>query len=130
MNIFLAYDLAPYPPPPNDFLDNIDSIHCNIKFTTNTERYGHFPLLDIDICTRPNASLGHRIQEDHPHQHLFESMSHQHLINRYAVLSILAHSNMQIRCVLNMPQKVKPCRQEPSSEAFLPFSETTSEGCY
>jgi hypothetical protein len=44
-----------------EFLDHLNELHENIKFTMETERDGHLPFLDIDIYRKPDGLLGHRI---------------------------------------------------------------------
>ena len=52
-----------------DFLNHLNGIHHNIKFTMEIEEVGNLPLLDIDIY-KMDGSLGHSLPETHPHQPL------------------------------------------------------------
>jgi hypothetical protein len=41
-----------------EFLDHLNGLHENIKFTMETEKDSHLPFLDIDIYRKPQISLG------------------------------------------------------------------------
>jgi hypothetical protein len=44
-----------------EFLDHLNGLHENNKFTMETEKDGHLPFLDIDIYRKPDDSLDHRL---------------------------------------------------------------------
>ena len=44
-----------------DFLNHLNGIHNNIQFTMEIEEEGHLPFLDIDIYTKTDGSLGHKV---------------------------------------------------------------------
>jgi hypothetical protein len=45
----------------NIILYHLNSVHENIDFTIQTERDGHIPFLDIEICHKQDGLLGHRV---------------------------------------------------------------------
>jgi hypothetical protein len=66
-----------------EFLDHLNGLHENIKFTMETEKDGHLPFLDIDIYCKPDGSLGHRVYRKPTHTNLYlHANSHHHLSNK------------------------------------------------
>jgi hypothetical protein len=53
-----------------EFLDHLNGVQENIKFTMEMEREGHLPFLDIDIYHKPDGLLGHSLPLIHTHQPL------------------------------------------------------------
>jgi hypothetical protein len=43
------------------FLDHLNGLHRNIKFTIDMEKDGHVPFLDIDTYRRSDSSLGDKV---------------------------------------------------------------------
>jgi hypothetical protein len=75
-----------------EFLDHLNGLHENIKFTMETEKKGYQPFLDIDIYRKPDDSLGHRVYRKPTHTNLYlHANSHHHPSNKQAVLSTLVH---------------------------------------
>jgi hypothetical protein len=136
-----------------EFLDHLNGLHENIKFTMETERDGHLPFLDIDIYCKPDGSLGHRVYRKPTHTNLYlHANSHHHPSNKQAVLSTLVHraralcddeslrdeleflkdtfkrngyGDRQIRRALDPPKRVTTTPEKPASVALLPFVNTT-----
>jgi hypothetical protein len=67
----------------SDFLDHLNGVHENNQFTMKTEKYGHLPLLDIDIYRKPDGSLGHKVYCKPMHTNL-NSNSHHRPCNKHA----------------------------------------------
>jgi hypothetical protein len=44
-----------------EFLDQLNSIHHNIKFTMKVEKNRSLPFLDVLVSRRPDGSLGHTV---------------------------------------------------------------------
>jgi hypothetical protein len=57
-----------------EFLDHLNGLHENIRFTMETERDCHLPFLDIDIYRKPDGSLGHTDYRKPPHTQTSISM--------------------------------------------------------
>jgi hypothetical protein len=79
-----------------EFLDHLNGVYENIKFTMDTERDGHRQFLDIDIYiyiyTKLNGSLGHRVYSKPTHTNLYiHSKSCYNPSYKQAVLSTLVH---------------------------------------
>jgi hypothetical protein len=80
-----------------EFLDHLNGLHENIKFTMETERDGHLPFLDIDIYRKPDGSLDHIVYRKPTHtNHYLHANSHHHHdhhpSNKHAVLSTLTRA--------------------------------------
>jgi hypothetical protein len=128
-----------------DFLSRLNSVYENIRFTMETERDSHLPILDIDIYREPDGSLGHTV---YGNPHTLTSICHHHPSNKRAVQSTLVHwartlydreslegelkflratfrqngySDRQIRRALSPPKRVAPPPEKTVSVAFLPF---------
>jgi hypothetical protein len=97
-----------------EFLDHLNGLHENIKFTMETEKDGHLPFLDIDIYREPDGSLGYRVYRKPTHTNLYlHANSHHHPSNKQAVLGlwaelhpldiILPHSHALSFFYLNQP---------------------------
>jgi hypothetical protein len=66
-----------------EFLDHLNGLHENIKFTMETEKDGHLPFLDNDIYRKPDGSLGHRVYRKPTHTNLYlHANSHHHPSNK------------------------------------------------
>jgi hypothetical protein len=53
-----------------EFLDYLNGLHNNIKFTMEVEEGDHLPFLDIDIYRKANGSLGHKVYRKPTHTNL------------------------------------------------------------
>jgi hypothetical protein len=84
-----------------------------------TESVGHLPFLDLDICRRPDGSLGHKVYRKPTHTKLYlNAKSRHHLSNKQAVLSTLIH-------------KARALCDEDSLQAELVFlKDVFRENCY
>jgi hypothetical protein len=75
-----------------EFLDHLNGLHENIKFTMETEKDGQLPFLDMDIYRKPDGSLGHRVYRKPTHTNLYlHANFHHHPSNKQALLSTLVH---------------------------------------
>jgi hypothetical protein len=64
-----------------------------MKFSMQTERDAHLPLLNIDIYRKPDRSLDHRVYRKPTHTNVYlHAKSHRHPSNKQAVLSTLVHT--------------------------------------
>ena len=65
-----------------EFLDHLNGLHSNIKFTMEIEEEGHLPFLDVDIYKRTDGSLGHKVYRKPTHTNLYlNQLSHHHPAN-------------------------------------------------
>ena len=72
------------------FLDHLNGLRRNTKFTMEMKRDGHLPFLDIDIYRRPEGALGYKVYRKPTHTPLYLNPgSHQHPSNIQAVVSTL-----------------------------------------
>jgi hypothetical protein len=62
----------------SQFLDHLNSVHGNIQFTVDTERYGHLPFLDINIYRKLDGSLGHEVYCKPTHTNLYLNANFHH----------------------------------------------------
>jgi hypothetical protein len=70
----------------------MNGLHRNIQFTMEMERETHLSFLDIDMYSRPNGSLGHKVYQKPTHANLYlQPRSHNYPFNRQAILSTLVH---------------------------------------
>jgi hypothetical protein len=53
------------------FLDHLNSIHHNIKFTMEVEKNQSLPFLDVLVSRRPDGSLGHTVYRKPTHTDLY-----------------------------------------------------------
>jgi hypothetical protein len=73
-----------------DFLQHLNNIHPNIKFTMEVEQDGSLPFLDVLVSRRPDGSLGHSLyrKQTHAEQYLHANSEH-HPAQKQAVLMTL-----------------------------------------
>jgi len=75
-----------------EFLDHLNGLHNNIKFTMEIEEEGHLPFLDVDIYKKTDGSLGHKVYRKPTHTNLYlNQLSRHHPANKQSVLSSLIH---------------------------------------
>jgi len=43
------------------FLDHLNGLRRNTKFTMEMKRYGHLPFLDIDMYGGPGGAFGYKV---------------------------------------------------------------------
>jgi hypothetical protein len=66
-----------------EFLDYLNGIHTNIKFTMEIGGGDHLPFLDIEIYRKANGSLGHKVYRKPTHTNLYlHHLSHHHPANK------------------------------------------------
>jgi hypothetical protein len=53
------------------FLQHLNNIHPNIKFTMEVEQNGCLPFLDVLVGRRPDRSLGHSVYRKSTHMELY-----------------------------------------------------------
>jgi len=83
------------------FLDHLNGLRRNIKFTMEMKRDGHLPFLYIDMYGRQGGALGYKVYRKPTHTHLYlNPESHQHPSNIQAVLSSL----VQLLSCVRVPQ--------------------------
>jgi hypothetical protein len=69
------------------FLQHLNNIHLNIKFTMEVEQNGCLPFLDVLVGRRPDRSLGHSVYRKSTHTELYlHAKSEHHLAQKQAVL--------------------------------------------
>jgi len=72
------------------FLDHLNGLHNNIKFTMEIE--GQLPFLDIDIHKKKDGSLGHKVYRKPTHTNVYlNQLSHHHPANKHSILFSLIH---------------------------------------
>ena len=83
------------------FLDHLNGLRRNIKFTMEMKRDGHLLFLYIDMYGRQGGALGYKVYRKPTHTHLYlNPESHQHPSNIQAVLSSL----VQLLSCVRVPQ--------------------------
>jgi hypothetical protein len=134
-----------------DFLHHLNSIHQSIQFTMETESEGHLPFLDLDICRRPDGSLGHTVYRMPTQINLYLNAKYYHRpSNKQTVLysGAQGQSSLWLRQpagrvgvpegrfqtewlqrpadhrALNCRPRLDQPDNKPNSVAFLPFVET------
>jgi hypothetical protein len=55
----------------HEFLDHLNNIHPNIKFTMEVEKNPSLPFLDVLVSRRPDSSLGHTVYRKPTHTDLY-----------------------------------------------------------
>ncbi|GFG31913.1 hypothetical protein Cfor_11969 [Coptotermes formosanus] len=118
-----------------------------------TEKEDHLPFQDIDICRRPDGSLGRKVYRKTTHTNLcLKPASHHHPSIKQAVLSTLVHraralcdkeglhellellkttfrengySLKQIQRALNSAVRTPKSNDKPTSVALLPYVQIT-----
>jgi hypothetical protein len=136
-----------------EFLDHLNGLHNNIKFTMEIEKEGHLPFLDIDIYRRTDGSLGHKVYRKPTHTNLYlNQFSHHHPANKHSVLSSLIHraktlcdqdsltqeldflttvfknngySHQQIRRAMQPAKRTDKNKDKPTATAYIPYTSTT-----
>ena len=77
------------------FLNHLNGLHRNIKFTIRIQEDSHLPFLDIDIYRRPDGSLDHKVYRKPIHNNLYMNpWSLQHTSRSFKVG---AHSQGPLR---------------------------------
>jgi hypothetical protein len=72
------------------FLQHLNNIHPNIKFTMAVEKNGSLPFLDVLVSRRPDGSLEHLVYRESTHTELYlHSKSEHHPAQKQAVLTTL-----------------------------------------
>ena len=136
-----------------EFLDHLNGLHNNIKFTMETEEEGHLPFLDVDIYRKTDGSLGHKVYRKPTHTNLYlNQLSHHHPANKQSVLSSLIHrakplcdqdslaqelnflntvfknngySHQQIRRAMQPAKRTAKNKNQPTTTAYIPYTATT-----
>jgi hypothetical protein len=76
----------------HEFLDHLNSIHHNIKFTMEVEKNWSLPFLDVLVSRRPDGSLGHTVSRKPTHKDLYlHAKSAHHPSQKKGVLLSLIH---------------------------------------
>jgi hypothetical protein len=114
---------------------------------------GHLPFLDIDIYTKPDGSLGHKVYQKTTHTNLYlHQNSHHHPANKQSVLASLIHrakslcdqdsltqelefltaifkdngySHQQIYRAMEPVARPPKINDKPTSTAYIPYTQTT-----
>jgi hypothetical protein len=78
----------------HDFLNHLNNIHPNIKFTMEVEQSQLLPFLDVLVSRRPDGSLGHRVYRKPMHTDLYlHAKSAHHPAQKKGVLtSLIQHA--------------------------------------
>jgi hypothetical protein len=80
-----------------DFLQHLNNIHPNIKFTTEVEQDGSLAFLDVLVSRRLDGSLGHSVHRKQTHaERYLHANSEHHLAQKQAVLMTL------VRCSITL----------------------------
>jgi hypothetical protein len=75
-----------------EFLNQLNGMHNNLRFTMEKEEDGHLPFLDTDIYRKPNGFLGHIVYRKPTHTNLYlHQNSHRHSSHKQSVLTSLIH---------------------------------------
>jgi hypothetical protein len=123
-----------------EFLDHINGLHKNIRFTIEIEQDGHLPFLDIDIYRRADGTLGHKLYRKPTHTNLYlQQNSHHHparvlcdndsLPQELDFLSTIFKNNGYSQQQINQARKpatqTRKDQEKPTSTAYLPYTQTT-----
>jgi hypothetical protein len=136
-----------------EFLDHLNGLQKNIRFTMETEKEGHLPFLDIDIYRRTDSSLGHKVYRKPTHTNLYlQQNSHHHPAHKQSVLTSLIHrartlcdkdslpqeleflttifknngySQQQVKHAMKPTIQTNKNEEKPASTAYLPYTQTT-----
>jgi hypothetical protein len=74
------------------YLDHLNSIHHNIKFTIEVEKNRYLPFLDVLVSRRPDSSLGQNVYREPTHTDLYLHAKSAHLpAQKKGVLLSLIH---------------------------------------
>ncbi|XP_071441730.1 conserved oligomeric Golgi complex subunit 3-like [Hetaerina americana] len=83
----------------NEFLEHMNSVHPNIRFTMEKEDNGQLPFLDILIKKREDGTLSHSVYRKPTHTDLYlNGESHHHPSQKRSVLSTLLHRRSSEAC--------------------------------
>jgi hypothetical protein len=92
------------------FLDSLKGLHSNVQFILEMERDNQFPFLDIDIYSRQDGSLSHKIYRNLPTQISTWNLDYITTLPKYKpVLSTLLERTRglcDIKCVGLQPRKI------------------------
>jgi hypothetical protein len=136
-----------------EFLDYLNGLHNNIKFTMEIEEEGHLPFLDIDTYRKTNGSIGHKVYRKPTHTNPYlHHRSHHHPANKQSVLSSLIHrarslcdqeslaqelqflatvfenngySPQHIRRAINQEKRATKPKEKFTATAYIPYTTTT-----
>jgi hypothetical protein len=137
-----------------EFLDHVNSIHHNIKFTMEVEKNRSLLFLDVLVSRRPDGSLGHTVYRKPTHTDLYlHAKSAHHPAQKTGVLYSLIHrarrlsdadsldkeiqhlketfikngySNQDIRRALQKKDEPRPKQEKPVAVARLPYQRAAS----
>jgi hypothetical protein len=124
------------------FLDHLNGLRSNIKFTMEMKRDGHPRFLDIDMYGRPDGALGYKVYRKptqpkiHPHSPPPKpwitppSLQHTSRSFKLGAASMMrfmenAYSIRQIRWALNSAVRASKPKDNPTSVALLPNVQKT-----
>jgi hypothetical protein len=101
------------------FLEHMNNVHPNIKFTMETENDNRLPFLDILIERRAGRSLGHSVYRKPTHTDLFLSgRSHHHPAQKNGVLRTLIHRVKAVSDAEHLKSEIEHLRTAFRSNGF------------
>ncbi|XP_046391246.1 uncharacterized protein LOC124159465 [Ischnura elegans] len=102
-----------------DFLAHMNSVHPNIKFTTETEKDNRLPFLDILIEQRADGSRGHSMYRKPTHKDLYlNGRSHHHPAQKNGVLRTLIHRAKAVSDAEHLKSEIDHLRTTFRSNGF------------
>lgn len=79
------------------FLDHLNGVHPNIKFTMEVEKDGSLPFLDVMTTRKPDGTLGHAVYRKPTHTNRYlNAGSYHHPAQKYGVLNTLVNRAINI----------------------------------
>lgn len=94
-----------------DFVTFLNSFHHSIKFTTELEKEGRHPFLDILLIRKSNGTLVQTIYRKPTHTNLYiSSLSHHHPAPKWAALSILVYTAINVANKEHLDEELKTLR--------------------
>jgi hypothetical protein len=136
-----------------EFLNHLNRLHNKIQFTMEIEEEGHLPFLDIDIYTKTDGSLGHKVCRKPTHTNLYlHQNSHHHPANKQSIPASLiqrakalcdedsltkelefittffkdnGYGPQQTRRAMEPATRTAKTNNKPTSTAYIPYTQTT-----